>query len=128
MQSRLLSVASSPSPLENTVQLGSAVVIILEHSFYINDKRRYLQDQPSSDSSFHVALEQYMASPHAATVREDVSAAVQVYENRMRTAGILSAWMAKLPLERFQKNTKQARAGLTKTILDITLNHRLPRP
>ncbi|KAG2105515.1 uncharacterized protein F5147DRAFT_775289 [Suillus discolor] len=123
IQSRLLSVASNSSPLENIVQLISAAVIIFEHSFDIFDKRRYLQDE-ESDPSFYVALEQYMASPHAAAVREAVNTAVhayeeavatavQAYEEAMRTAvfpyqGRLSAWMAKLPFKRFKRKAQEA--------------------
>ncbi|KAG2052540.1 hypothetical protein BDR06DRAFT_957560 [Suillus hirtellus] len=100
-----------------------AVVIIFEHSFYIFDKRRYLQGK-ESEPSFYVALEQYMASPHAAAVREAVSAAVQAYEEAVATAahtyeeavrtavfpyqGKLPAWMAKLPFERFKRKAKEA--------------------
>ncbi|KAG2131592.1 uncharacterized protein EDB93DRAFT_1311390 [Suillus bovinus] len=137
MRSRLLSVASGSSALENIVQLGSAVVVIFEHSFYIYDKQRYLQDQQESVRSFDVALEQYIASSHAAAVKEGVSAAVRAYEERVRTAshahqGNLPAWTAKLPFERFQRKAKalrsQAKADFMETILELTLNHRLPRP
>ncbi|KAG1777962.1 hypothetical protein EV702DRAFT_1278303, partial [Suillus placidus] len=114
MRSRLLSVTSGSSPLENILQLSSAVVIILEHSYFICDKRRYLQDQQESDPSFYTALEQYTASPHAVAVREGVSAAVQAYEEAMKTA---PAWIAKLRFKRSQK--KQAKAELIKTILEI---------
>ncbi|KAG1869885.1 hypothetical protein F4604DRAFT_1772181 [Suillus subluteus] len=177
--------ASGSSPLENNVQLISAVVIIFEHSFFVFDKRRYLQDKQKSDPSFDVALEQYIASPHAAVVREGVSAAVQAYEEVVTTAArayeealttaanayeeavrTLPTWIAKLPFEYLRKKPKeaferskekkkqaferskkmekeafersqkkekesscsQAKAELTKTILEITLNHRLPRP
>ncbi|KAG1789775.1 uncharacterized protein HD556DRAFT_1396221 [Suillus plorans] len=120
IRSRLLSAASDSSPLENIVQLTSAVVIIFEHSFYIFDKRRYLQDK-ESDPLFHVALEQYMASPHAAAVRKAVSAAVQAYEEAVATAtcayeeAVRTAvysyqgklpWMAKLPFEPFKRKAK----------------------
>jgi hypothetical protein len=136
MKSRLLSVVSGSSPLGIIVQLISAAVIIFEHSFYIFDKRRYLRDQPESVPSFRVALEQYMASPHATAVREGVDAAVQAYEEAARNSvyrGHFVTWMAKLRSERFRRNAKevsqnQARAELTKTILEITLKHRLPRP
>ncbi|KAG2345523.1 hypothetical protein BDR05DRAFT_960433 [Suillus weaverae] len=160
MRSRLLSVASGSSPLENILQLSSAAVIIFEHSFYIFDKRRYVQDQQESLPSFYVALKQFIASPHATTVREGVSAAIQAYEEAVATAahayeeavrtavytyqGNLPAWMAKLQSERFQRKAKQtfersqekekeylcsqAKEELIKTILGITLNHRLPRP
>ncbi|KAG1780993.1 hypothetical protein EV702DRAFT_1193828 [Suillus placidus] len=125
MRSRLLSVASGSSPLENILQLSSAAVIIFEHSFYIFDKRRYLQDQPESAPSFIVALERYIASPHAVAVREGVGAAVQAYEEGMKTA-VLPAWIMKLRFKRSQeKKESQAKAELIKTILEITLNHRL---
>ncbi|KAG1806989.1 uncharacterized protein BJ212DRAFT_1485854 [Suillus subaureus] len=173
MRSKLLSVASGPSPLENVAQLISAVVIIFEHSFYVFDKQRYLQDKRESVPSFRIALEQYIASPHAAVVREGVSAAVQAYEDPVTAAahayeegvtaasrayedamttaahaykedvGSLPAWRVKLPFGRFKKAKEafersrgkekealcsQAKVELTKTILEITLNHRLQRP
>ncbi|KAG2339536.1 hypothetical protein BDR05DRAFT_951033 [Suillus weaverae] len=189
MRSRLLSVivhmflmlrmsqASASSPLENILQLSSgeccgyvatnpliidhlAIAIIFEHSYFLFDKRRYLQDWQESGPSFYAALERYTASPHAAAVRENVSAAVQTYEEAVTTAahayeeavktavythhGNLPAWMTKLPFgplkrkakeafERSQEKEKeslcsQAKAELMKTILDITLNHRLSRP
>ncbi|KAG1801304.1 hypothetical protein EV424DRAFT_1436420 [Suillus variegatus] len=167
MRSRLLSTASDSSPLENLVQLGSAVVIVFEHSFYIFDKRRPLHDQRQSVPSFYVALEQYMASQHAAAVSEDVSTAVQAYEEAVATAahtyeeavkafvyayqGKSPAWMAKLPFESFKRKAversqgakrsferskqeekesscSRAKAELMKTILEISLNHCLPRP
>lgn len=167
IRSRLLSVAFGSSPLESIVQPISAAVIIFEHSFYIFDKQRYRQDQHKSVPSFYVALEQYMASPHATAVREGVSAAVQTYERAMITAtrayqeavgatyqGNVPAWKANLlcepskrrvkeaferphqarrAFERSQKKEKEsscskAKAEFIKTILEITLNHRLPRP
>ncbi|KAG1812007.1 hypothetical protein EV424DRAFT_114294 [Suillus variegatus] len=147
-----------------------AGVIIFEHSFYIFDKRRYIQDKKESESSFHIALEQYIASPYAATVREAASAAVQAYEEAVATAahgyeeavrtavypyqGNLPAWMAKLPFEPFKRKAKaafersqeakqsfewsqakekeslcsRAQGELIKAVLEIALNHRLPRP
>ncbi|KAG2118713.1 uncharacterized protein F5147DRAFT_647866 [Suillus discolor] len=100
-----------------------AVVIIFKHSFYIFDKRCYLQDK-ESDPSFHVALEQYMASLHAAAVRKGVSPAIQAYEEAVATAtyayeeavrtvvypyqGNLPAWMAKLLFEPFKRKAKEA--------------------
>ncbi|KIK34438.1 hypothetical protein CY34DRAFT_17719 [Suillus luteus UH-Slu-Lm8-n1] len=155
MRSRVLSAASGSSPLENIVQLSSgefggyvamklliidhlAAVIIFEHSFYIYDKRRHLHDQQKSTPSHNVALELYMASPHAAAVRETVRTAVQAYEEAMRTPvptykGNLPAWMTKLLFERSEEKknmTKEsmAKAGLIKTVQEITLEHRLPRP
>jgi len=157
-------VISSSSPLENIVQLGSAAVIIFENSFYIFDKRGYVQGQQMPVPSFYVALEQYMASPHAAAVREGVSAAVQAYEEAVTTAAHayeeavkafvytyqenLPAWMAKLPVEPLKRKARersqrsfarskerekesscsQAKAELIKAVVEITLNHRLPRP
>jgi hypothetical protein len=99
-----------------------AVGIILEHSFYLLDKRRYLQDKDKSVPSFYVALEQYVASPHAAAVKDDVTAAVQAYEEAVTTAarayeeavrtavyqGNLPAWMTKLSFEPFQRKAKEA--------------------
>ncbi|KAG2030121.1 hypothetical protein BDR03DRAFT_975028, partial [Suillus americanus] len=118
-----------------------AVVVIFEHSFYIFDKRRHLQDQQESVPSFYVALEQYVASPHAAAVREAVGAAVQTYEEAVTTAThayeeavrTLPTWKAKLPFGRSKARSQkekqslcsQAKAELIKTILEITLNHRL---
>ncbi|KAG2114990.1 hypothetical protein BD769DRAFT_1673306 [Suillus cothurnatus] len=125
MRSKLFSVAYGSSPLENIVQLISAVVIIFEHSFYIFDKRRYLQDQQEFVPSFYVALEQYIPSPHATAVREAVSLAVQAYQEAMKISvqGKIIAWMAKLLFERSQE--EKAKAELTKTILEISLIHRL---
>ncbi|KAG1831680.1 hypothetical protein DFJ58DRAFT_244081 [Suillus subalutaceus] len=129
MQSRLLSVASDSSFLENIVQLSSAAVIIFEHSFYIFDKQRHLQGQQESVPSFTVALEQYITSPHAIAVREAGIAAVRAYEEAMKTPvkGKMPAWMAKTLFELSHKKYL-AKAELTKTILEISLNHRLPRP
>ncbi|KAG2751839.1 hypothetical protein P692DRAFT_20830590 [Suillus brevipes Sb2] len=127
MQSRLLAVASGSSPLENIVQLSSAAIIIFEHSFYIHDKRRHLRDQQESVPSFELALEQYIASPHAAAVKKAVRVAVHTRE------GTSSSWTDKLLFARFQKKRKQPigdsqKMELIKTILQITLEHRLPRP
>ncbi|KAG2738451.1 hypothetical protein P692DRAFT_20882617 [Suillus brevipes Sb2] len=137
MQSRILAVASGTSSLEHIVQLSSAAVIIFEHSFYINDKGLHIRHIRDQQKSYSFALELYMASPHAAAVRETVRAAVQAYEEAMRAPvhtykGNLPAWMAKLLFERSEekKMTKEsmAKAGLIKTVLEITLEHRLPRP
>ncbi|KAG1810392.1 uncharacterized protein HD556DRAFT_49660 [Suillus plorans] len=158
MRSRLLSKPSDSSPLENIVQLCSAVLVIFEHSFHIFDKRRFLADQLAP--CFHVALKKYMASQHAAAVRESVSAAVQAYEEAVATAahayeeavkafvytyqGKSPAWMAKLLFRRLRRKAReafecsqqreteflcsQAKAELIKTTLEIALNNRLPRP
>jgi hypothetical protein len=125
-----------------------AVVVIFEHSFYIFDKRRYLQNQQESAPSFYVALDKYMSSSHAAAVREAVSIAVQAYEAAATTlthaseeaVRTLPTWRTKLSFKRFKKKAKeasepskeekeflcsQAKAELIKTILETTLNHRL---
>ncbi|KAG2341329.1 hypothetical protein BDR05DRAFT_965357 [Suillus weaverae] len=116
---------SGSSPLENILQLSSAAIVIFEHSFYIVDKQHYLQDQPESAPYFIVALDRYIASLHAVAVSEGVSAAVQAYEEAMKTA-VLPAWKTKLRFKRSQeKKESQAKAELIKIILEITLNHRL---
>ncbi|KAG2344181.1 hypothetical protein BDR05DRAFT_999336 [Suillus weaverae] len=131
--------ASGPSPLENILQLSSAVVIIFEHSYFISDKRRHLRDQQKSGPSFYVALDQYTASPHATVVRKSVGAAVQAFEEAVRIAahtrhGNLPSWMTKLPFQSFKRKTKeafepsQAKAELIKAVLEISLKHRLQRP
>ncbi|KAG2099556.1 uncharacterized protein F5147DRAFT_655756 [Suillus discolor] len=107
--------ASDSSPLENIVQLISG-----EFRGY----RRYIQDK-ESDPSFHVALEQYMASPHATTVREAGSAAIRAYEEAVATAthtyeeavrtavhpyqGKLPSWITKLSFESFKRKAKKAK-------------------
>ncbi|KAG2135096.1 hypothetical protein DEU56DRAFT_913467 [Suillus clintonianus] len=152
MASRLLSVASGSSPLETIVQLSSgefsgnvamnlliidhvAAVIVFEHSFYIFDKQRYLQDQQQSLPYITDALEQYVVSPHAAAVREAGSAAVRKYQEAVSTVEKKpSTWKAKLPFERSRRKAQQSfglseiKAELMKTVLGITLQYRLPRP
>ncbi|KAG2045971.1 hypothetical protein BDR06DRAFT_245533 [Suillus hirtellus] len=159
-----------------------AAAIIFEHSFYVFDRQRYLQDGQTCDPSFYVGLEQYIASPHAVAVKEAVSAAVQAYEDAVATAsrryedavatasrayeeavrtavypyqGNLPAWTAKLPFEPLKRKAKaaferskekekksversknkekdsscyRAKEELIKAVVQITLNHRLPRP
>ncbi|KAG1782695.1 hypothetical protein EV702DRAFT_1192364 [Suillus placidus] len=114
-----------------------AAVIIFEHSFFIFDKRRYLRDEQESVPSFIVALERYVASPHAVAARASVSAAVQAYEEAMKTAVYthkesLPAWMEKLRFKRSREKkesqAKAAKAELIETLFEITLNHRLSRP
>ncbi|KAG1887923.1 uncharacterized protein F5891DRAFT_1177438 [Suillus fuscotomentosus] len=114
IQSKLLSVACGLSPLHNVVQLISAAVIIFEHSFYIFDKRRYLQDKGQSDPSFYVALEQYMSSPHAAAVVKGVSDPVHAYEQAVAAS-----------VKEKESSSSQAKAELINAVLEITLNHRL---
>jgi len=118
IQSKVLSVPSNESsPLEIIVQLISSVVIIFEHSFYVFDKRRYLQDEQGSNPSFHIALEQYMASPHAAAVEKSVNATVHAYEKAAATAAKEKEYLC-----------RQAKEELIKAVLEIALNHRLTRP
>ncbi|KAG2139635.1 uncharacterized protein EDB93DRAFT_1298639 [Suillus bovinus] len=117
IQSRLLSVPSHSLPLENIIQLISAVVVIFEHSFYIFDKWHYIWDQQKHVPSFYVALEQYMASLHAAAVRKGVSAAVQAYEEAVATAA-----------KRRESSYCRAKVELIKTVLEVALNNRLSRP
>ncbi|KAG2040186.1 hypothetical protein BDR03DRAFT_145275 [Suillus americanus] len=111
-----------------------AAIIIFEHSFHIFDKQRYLQNQQESVPPLDIALERYIASPHATAVREAVSAAVQTYQAAKTAAytykGKSPAQMAKSLFERFQQKDKKylAKAELINAILEITLNHRLPRP
>ncbi|KAG2746335.1 hypothetical protein P692DRAFT_20836132, partial [Suillus brevipes Sb2] len=126
-RARVLITTETARPLTDR-----SAVIIFEHSFYIHDKRRHLQDQKKSAPSYIVALELYMASPHVATVREAVRAAVQAYEETMKAPvhtykGNLPAWMAKLLFERSEekKQKSMAKARLIKTVLEITLEHRL---
>ncbi|KAG2046270.1 hypothetical protein BDR06DRAFT_195612 [Suillus hirtellus] len=101
-----------------------AAVIMFEHSFYVFDRRRYLQDKQTYDPSFYVGLEQYIASPHAAAVTEAVSAAVQAYQETVATAsrayeevvrtavypyeGNSPAWTAKLPFSPLKRKAKAA--------------------
>ncbi|KAG2124178.1 hypothetical protein DEU56DRAFT_827995 [Suillus clintonianus] len=153
MRSRMLSVTSaSASPFEQIFQLVSgessgriavnllifnhlAAVIVFEHSFYVFDQRRHLQDQQESVPSYHVALERYMVSPHAIAVRDAVNTAVHPYQEPVGTVvhtnqGNSSNWKAKLLFGRFRRKDRQPKdySGLLETILKITLEHRLPRP
>ncbi|KAG2124684.1 hypothetical protein DEU56DRAFT_916928 [Suillus clintonianus] len=148
MGSRLLSVASGSSQLETIVQLSSgeipgdvamnlliidhvAAVIVFEHSFYILEQHRYLRDWQESLPYIRDALDQYMASPHDAAVREAVSTAVRKYQEAVSTVkNKPSTWKAKLPFERSRRKAQQLseRKELMKTVLGITLQYRLPRP
>ncbi|KIK34228.1 hypothetical protein CY34DRAFT_813066, partial [Suillus luteus UH-Slu-Lm8-n1] len=97
----------------------------------------------------------YIASSHAGTVREAVSISTQAYQGAVTAAahayedavsaavytyqGNLPAWVAKIePFKRMAKQSferslrkekesscSQAKAEFIKTILEITLNHRL---
>ncbi|KAG2125462.1 hypothetical protein DEU56DRAFT_961890 [Suillus clintonianus] len=133
------------SPLETIVQLSSgefsgniamnlliidhlAAVVIFEHSFYIFEKQWHLHHQQNSVPSYIEALESYMASPHAAAVREAISAAVHKYEEAVSTVEKTpSTWKAKLPFEWYRRKAelRERKAELMKTILEITLQYRL---
>lgn len=117
IRSKLPAVASGSSTLENIVQLISAAVIIFEHSSYIFNKQRYLEDKQESDPSFNVALEQYMSSPHAGAVMKGVSDTVHAYENAVATSA-----------KENESSCSPAKAQLINAVIEITLNHRLPRP
>ncbi|KAG1810497.1 uncharacterized protein HD556DRAFT_1436232 [Suillus plorans] len=114
IRSKLPSVASCSSPLEDIVQVISAAVIIFEHSFYIFDNQRHYWN---SDPSFYVALEQYISSPHAGAVMKAVSDAVHAYEKAVATSG-----------KEKESSCSSAKAQLIDAVLEITLNHRLSRP
>ncbi|KAG1892886.1 uncharacterized protein F5891DRAFT_1197072 [Suillus fuscotomentosus] len=106
--------ASCSSPLEDIVQVISAVVIVFEHSFYIfNNQRHYW----NSDPSFYLALEQYISSPHAGAVMKAVSDAVYAYEKAVATSG-----------KEKESSCSSVNAQLINAVLEITLNHRLSRP
>jgi hypothetical protein len=106
---RLLSSESSTS--EKIVQLGSAAVIIFENVFHLLEHQRYPQQGP-----VRVALQQYMASPNAAAVREALSSAIHTYE-----AGF-SRWILG------SAKRSQKKADLIQAINEVVLQHRLPIP
>lgn len=58
------------------MQLGSAAVIVFENAFYLWDQ----QQEQQFVHPVRVALQQYIASPNAAAVREALSSAVHTYE------------------------------------------------
>ncbi|KAG2752932.1 hypothetical protein P692DRAFT_20829844, partial [Suillus brevipes Sb2] len=73
------------------------------------------------ESSFHpvrIALQQYIASPNAAAVREALSSAIHTYELE---AG---------PSRRIAGSAKhiQEKADLIEAVIEIVLKHRLPKP
>jgi hypothetical protein len=96
------------------VQLGSAAVIIFENVFHLLEHRCYPQQEPVRP--LRVALQQYMASPNAAAVREALSSAIHAYE-----AGF-SRWISGLA------EHSQKKADLIKAITEVVLQHRLPIP
>lgn len=97
------------------MQLGSAAVIVFENAFYLFEQQRYRSEQQSV-RSLRVALQQYMASPNAVAVRDALSSAVHTYE-----AGF-SKW-----IPRSAKHS-QKKVELIDAIVEIVLQHRLPRP
>ncbi|KAG2755146.1 hypothetical protein P692DRAFT_20719146, partial [Suillus brevipes Sb2] len=100
------------STLEKTIQFGSAAVIIFENAFYLLDHQRYLKQEPSV-CPVRVALQQYIASPNVAAVREALSSAVRTYE-----AGV-SQWIVE------SAKHSQKKADLIRTIIEVVLQHRL---
>ncbi|KAG1837287.1 hypothetical protein DFJ58DRAFT_749540 [Suillus subalutaceus] len=105
------------------MQLGSAAVIIFENTFCLWEQRRQhrLLDQQhplelESVRPVRVALQQYIASPNAAAVREALSSAVHTYE-----AGF-SQWIPG------STKSSQKKAELINTIIEVVLQHRLPIP
>ncbi|KAG1776631.1 hypothetical protein EV702DRAFT_1279166 [Suillus placidus] len=98
------------------MQLGSAAVITFENAFYLADQQRYLEQPEESVRPVRVALQQYMASPNAVAVREALSSAVHTYE-----VGF-SQWIAG------SAKRSQKKAELIDTIIEVVLQHRLPRP
>ncbi|KAG2108969.1 uncharacterized protein F5147DRAFT_836833 [Suillus discolor] len=113
---RLGSSPSGSSTLEKIMQLGSAVVIISETTFYLLDQQHSTPVRQESVYPFRVALQQYMASPNAAAVREALSSAIRTYE---------AGFSHRIPgsPKYFQK-----KAELIDTIIEIVLQHRLPTP
>ncbi|KIK34686.1 hypothetical protein CY34DRAFT_812769 [Suillus luteus UH-Slu-Lm8-n1] len=107
---------SKSSSLEKIMQLGSAAIIIFEHAFYLSEQQHYRVEQEPSVRPVRVALEQYIASPNAAAVREALSSAVRPYE-----AGS-SRWIAG------SAKHSQKKEDLIETITQVILQHRLPRP
>jgi hypothetical protein len=96
------------------VQLGSAAVIIFEIVFHLLEHQRYPQQEPVRP--LRVALQQYMASPNAAAVREALSSAIHTYE-----AGF-SRWIPG------SAKRSQKKADLIQAINEVVLQHRLPIP
>ncbi|KAG2037940.1 hypothetical protein BDR03DRAFT_955933 [Suillus americanus] len=96
------------------MQLGSAAVIIFEHTFHLLEQRRNLEQ--GSVRPLRVAVQQYMASPNAAAVREAMSSVAHAYE-----AGF-SRWISG------SAKRSQKKAELIDTIIEVVLQHRLPTP
>jgi hypothetical protein len=105
--------SSESSTLEKIVQLGSAAVIIFENVFHLQERQRYQQEPVHP---LRVALQQYMASPNAAAVREALSSAIHTYE-----AGF-SQWIPG------SAKRSQKKADLIQAITEVILQHRLPIP
>ncbi|KAG1758675.1 hypothetical protein EDD22DRAFT_956642 [Suillus occidentalis] len=107
---------SKSSTLEKIMQLGSAAIIIFENAFYHLEQQHYRVEQEPSAHPVRVALEQYIASPNAIAVREALSSAIRTYE-----AGS-SRWIPG------SAKHSQKKADLIETIIEVVLQHRLPRP
>jgi GTP-binding protein EngB required for normal cell division len=113
MWSALRLSSSESSTLEKIVQLGSAAVIIFENVFHLQERQRYQQEPVHP---LRVALQQYMASPNAAAVREALSSAIHTYE-----AGFFR-WIPG------SAKRSQKKADLIQAITEVILQHRLPIP
>ncbi|OAX38396.1 hypothetical protein K503DRAFT_770508 [Rhizopogon vinicolor AM-OR11-026] len=113
MQSRLLSLVRGSSILENIVQFGSAALVILEHTFYLwhQERRR---------SPFHVALQHFMISPNAGSLGDALSIVVDAYQANFKSDFVNTIL--------HRARTKQMKMELINTIIQITLQHRLPIP
>ncbi|KAG1769395.1 hypothetical protein EDD22DRAFT_967014 [Suillus occidentalis] len=92
-----------------------AAVIIFETAFYLLDHQRYLKQEPPV-RPIRVALQQYIASPNVAAVREALSSAVRAYE-----AGF-SQWIVG------SAKHSQKKMDLIEIVIEVVLQHRLPRP
>ncbi|KAG2104986.1 hypothetical protein BD769DRAFT_1643439 [Suillus cothurnatus] len=111
MWSTLRLLSSESSTLEKIAQLGSAAVIIFEIVFHLLELPQQEPVRP-----LRVALQQYMASPNAAAVREALSCAIHTYEAGSSRWRVGSA------------KRSQKKADLIKAITEIVLQHRLPLP
>ncbi|KAG1840666.1 hypothetical protein C8R48DRAFT_838266 [Suillus tomentosus] len=103
---------SGSSKLERIMQLGSAAVIIFENAFYLWSQQRPGLEQESV-YPVRVALQQYIASPNAAAVRDAMSSAVRTYE---------AGFSHLIP---GSANRSQKKAELIDTIFEIVSQHRL---
>jgi len=97
------------------MELGSAVIIIFENVFHLSGQQRFTSGQESV-YPVRVALQQYMASPNAAAVREALSSTIRTYE---------AGFSQLIP---GSAKHSQKKAELIDTIIEIVLQHRLPTP